>query len=324
MPHWIRKSLGAFVLTAFLASPAVALAQSDMGDGKGVNSQTFWIAPDSGQHLGVQSANVLGHKGLSFGALLQYYRRPLGLSVDGHTSWVVKRVTTVDFSWALGLGERVQVGLVLPVALEQYGKGAAALFPNEDPDNHLLAPATVGDLRLHGKLRFFGGAVRSDEHSGFGLAADIALSAPSGDEENFFGENSTVFAPTAIVDFQHPFVAVALNVGTRMRAKPLPQLAHITTGNQFVSGMGFTASLLSRRLHLAIEANLLAEIADFSHWGIEYRGAVGVSPGAEKSVTLWLSGGAGATPDATPVMGIPQMRFMLGLTYAPQFSDDFF
>jgi OmpA-OmpF porin, OOP family len=314
--------LSLVVFAVALAAGGAARAQG--GDGEGVDSQLVWASPGPSSFATLQSADILGHKQVSFGAVFDYYRRPLALDIsssDGTeaTKWVVEYAATADFMWAFGIADWVQLGVILPVVLDQEGVGATPLMPlGADESTYKLAGAALKDLRFDAKVRFVG-QKKPPEARGVGLAADLAVSFPTGDELNFAGEKGFVFAPSLVLDYRKTPISVGLNAGARLRTEEAA-LADLTVGHQMTAGIGVTGHLLDRRFLLGAEATLVAEMDGFDRLGFEYRGSVGYVPDQARAVTLWLSGGASAgTGD---LLGTPKLRFLLGITYAPQREDE--
>jgi hypothetical protein len=183
----------------------------------------------------------------------------------------------------------------------------------------------VGDLRFHAKVSLLGrGKLGVIKHKKVGLALDIGLSVPSGDEVNYAGENGIVFAPTAVVDFKNRLFYASYNVGVRLRSGDPAVLSDLRVGNQFLNSAAVTLHLLNEFLLLNAEINILEEIDDKTRYGFEFRGSIGTRPGNSHYVTIWLSGGAGFAGKNSPVLSVPQMRFLLGLTYAPSAENSFF
>jgi len=326
--QWMARLIGAFALAVAMVAGGAAFAQGaaePLGDGEGVDSQLRWAAPGPSNFPTLASADILGHKGVSFGAVFDYYRRPLALDVrhgDGtsDTNWVVEYAATADFSWAFGIADWVQLGVVLPVVLDQSGVGATPLMPlGADDSTYKLASSALKDLRFDAKVRFVGGRTKTPETRGFGLAIDLAMAVPTGDELNFAGEEGFVFAPNIIVDLHRCPISAALNLGARLRTEQ-SKLADLTVGHQMTAGLGITGHLLDRRMMLSAEGVLVAEMDGFDRIGFEYRGAVGYLPDQARALTLWVSGGSAAgTGD---LLGTPQLRFLVGLTYAPKPEED--
>ena len=314
---WILGLL--LVLTAMSLS-CVVHAQQIIGDGKGVDSQLLWVSPGPSNFPTLQSSDIVGHKGVAFGALFGHYRKPLGVEVTddtgaGETMWVVEHATTADFMWAFGIKDLMQLGLLLPVVIDQDGVGAMPFMPlGADDSTYKLAGSALKDLRFDIKTRFVGGGAEIPDRRDFGLALDVAMSIPTGDELNFAGENGLVIAPNAIFDFHRCKFSAALNIGARLRTEKA-KLANLTVGHQGTAGLGLTGHYLDRRLLLSAEGTTIVEFNGFDRVGFEYRGGVGYIPDEAKAVTIWLSGGSSVgTGD---LLSTPRMRFLLGLTYAP-------
>jgi len=315
---WPRL-LGLLLGTTILLGATAAVAQPS-NDGEGVDSQVLWATPGPSNFPTMQSSDIVGHLGVAFGAVFGYYRESLGLEVtqpDGttKTKWAVENAVTADFMWAFGLAEIFQIGLVLPVVLDQSGVGATPFQPQGvDDSSYKLAGSALRDLRFNAKTRFVGGNADNPDRRGFGLGLDVGANIPSGDELNFAGDNGFVVSPLAIFDYHLCKFSIAANVGARLRTEKA-QLADLVVGHQFVYGLGITGHYADRRLLLSAEGGGLVEFDGFDRVGFEYRGAIGYMPDDARAVTIWLSGGSAlGTGD---VLGVPQMRVLLGITYAP-------
>jgi hypothetical protein len=233
---------------------------------------------------------------------------------------VVENATTADFMWAFGLADYFQLGLALPVVIDQTGVGATPFMPlGVDDSTYKLAGSALRDLRFNVKSRLLGGNAEIPDRRNFGLALDVGMSVPTGDELNFAGDDGFVFSPNAIVDFHRCKLSAAVNLGARLRTQK-GRLADLEVGHQLSSGLGVTGHYLDRRLLLSLEGQMLVEMDGFDRVGFEYRGGVGYIPDEPRAVTLWLSGGSSAgTGD---LLGTPQVRILLGITYAPGAGED--
>jgi hypothetical protein len=297
-------------------------------DGEGIDSQILWPTPGPSNFPTVLSSDIVAHTGVSFSALFGYYRKPLAVenTVADETYWVVKNAFTADFLWAFGIFNIFQVGVVLPVVLDQDGTGAEP-FINENVvtdegvlADYTLASSALRDMRFNIKTRFLGGNAEMPDRRGLGLALDLGLAVPTGDELNFAGDEGVVFFPTAVVDFHKCKFSAALNLGARLRFSDAEKLANLGVGHQGTFGLGVTGHYLKRRLLLSAEGTGLVEFDGFDRLGFEYRGGVGWVPDEARAVTLWLAGGSSAgTGD---LLGTPVFRMLVGITYAPGSSDD--
>lgn len=313
-------SLAASVILATSVEPVQAASKID---GEGIDSQLLWPTPGPSHFPTLESSDIIMHKGVTFSALFGYQRRPLGVenTVTGKQLWVVNNQFGADFMWAFGIVDMFQLGVVLPVILEQDGVGATPFKPQGiDDADYTLSSSALRDLRFHIKTRFLGGKAEIPDQRDFGLALDLGLAVPTGDELNFAGDEGVVFFPTAVFDFHRCMFSAALNVGARLRFADPEKLANLSVGHQGVLGLGVTGHFLDRRLLLSLEGVLLVEFEGFDRMGFEYRGAIGYIPDEAKSVTLWVAGGSSAgTGD---LLGTPIGRAMIGLTYSPSSEDD--
>ena len=313
----------ALICVLALTAAQVANAQSD---GTGVDSQLVWTSPGPSSFPTVVSADVVPHKGVTFGAMLDYYRKPLGLEItdstgETETEWVVSHALTVDFAWAFGILDIFQLGVVLPVVIDQDGAGATPFMPlGVDDGTYKLSGAAVKDMRFDLKTRFMG---KSEDPAtrGFGLALDVAMSIPTGDELNFAGEEGFVFQPLIVADYRSSIISTALNLGARLRTEKAA-LADLEVGHQALAGLGVTGHLWEGRVLLFAEATMLAEMDGFDRIGLEYRGGAGVIADDQKAVTVWI--GAGSSAGTEDLLGTPIFRMLLGITYAPGDEEEFF
>jgi hypothetical protein len=201
----------------------------------------------------------------------------------------------------------------MPVIAEQAGRGVAWVWDdvNDSPD-----ASVVGDMHLHFKTAVF--QRTKDRLEGPAFSVDVGVSVPSGDQENFAGENGIVLAPLAIPDLKKSIFATALNIGARVRSGAQGQLLDTTVGNQLTMGVGVTLSLLEDRLLLSGDSNILAEFDDFERMGAELRFAVGTRPGPNRHVTFLMSGGGGFSAKDLPVLGVPLFRALFIMRYQPE------
>lgn len=324
----LRGSLALVAVAAFsFASPASA---ERSGDGEGVDSNLLWPMPGPSNFPTVQSSDIAGHKNVSFSGVFGWYRKPLGLenAKTGGTEWVVEDAFSADFLWAFGLFDVLQIGLALPLVMEQDGVGAMPFLPNGAKESdYALASSSLRDIRFDLKGRFLGGKAEIPDRRDFGIGLDIGVSVPTGDELNFAGDNTAVLFPTAIVDFHRCKLSAAVNIGARLRfdasddaEENKPRLADLTVGHQGTFGAGLTGHYLKRRLLLSAEGTGVVELDGFDRLGFEYRGAVGGVPDKARAITIWISGGSSVgTGD---LLGTPEARVLIGLTYAPRGDDE--
>jgi hypothetical protein len=326
---------------AFATFFLIAVSSFADNNQNGVNSQINWPSPGPSNFPTLLSSDIVGHTDITFGSFFNYYRHPLGIDAVGSdgTDWLVENAFTADFLWAFGIVDVLQVGLVLPLVMYQNGEGRIPIRPPDTvPGAFALSNSTLADIRFNVKIRFLGtkridGKTKDPDKRDLGLALDLGLAVPTGDQRNFAGDEGVVFFPNLILDFHRCMVSAAINLGARLRSSesevynPSPPPAGTTphaiivVGHQGTFGAGVTGHLLKQRLLLSAEGLGYFEFDDVNNVAFEYRGAIGYIPDKGKAITLWL--GAGSSVGADDFAGAPQVRAFLSLTYAPkeEFAD---
>lgn len=290
------------------------------GEGRGVDSQLLWPTPGPSYFATMMSSDVLSHKNASFSSMLNYYRKPLGLTSPEGESWVVENATVADFMWGFGIVDLFQIGIVLPIVLEQNGDGMESIQPEGTPDaDYMLASSALRDIRLNFKTRFLGGDAEIPDQRNFGLAIDIGLALPSGDEMSFAGDGGVVLFPTLVADFHRCMFSAAVNIGGRFRFDQDISMVDTSVGQQGTFGIAATGHFLKRRLLASGELTGVVEFDGFDRVGVEYRGSLGYVPDQNRSITIWA--GAGSAFGTGDLLGTPQVRALVGLSYAPRPTD---
>lgn len=306
-----------FILSVVAFSFNVAADRSEKGEGRGVDSQLLWPSPGPGHFISIMSSDISPHKRGAFSSLFTYYRKPVGLQTTDGDVWVVKNAFVADFMWAFGLIDLFQIGLAVPVLLEQNGAGMESVQPEGTSDaDYMSASSALRDIRLSFKARFLGGKARVPDQRNFGLALDLGVAFPSGDEMSFAGDGGVVVFPTLVFDFHRCMFSAALNLGGRFRFDRDISLANLSVGQQGVFGLGVTGHFLKRRLLASGELFGVVEFDGFNRVGVEYRGSLGYVPDEARALTFWA--GAGSAFGTGDLLGTPQARVLVGLTYAPK------
>ncbi|MCU0661848.1 MAG: hypothetical protein MUC50_05925 [Myxococcota bacterium] len=313
--HFAATLLGVSLLFNMTASA------QEIGTGEGVDAEILWLSPGPSNFATVSSSDIASHKDVAFSGILGYKYRPIGLATPGKDSWVVRHALSANFLWAFGLMDWIQLGLDLPIVIFQNGDGAQKVRPAGTPvADYALASSALGDLKLHVKARFLGGFAELPDRRGLGLALDLGLAVPTGDELAFAGDAGAVLFPSLIVDYHLCKFSAAINVGGRLRFSHSDPLADTSVGHQGTAGIAVTGHYLDRRFLITGEAIALAELDGFERLGVELRGGLGYVPDGPKAVTIWLTGGTSVgTGD---VLGMPAIRALLSLSYSPRRSPE--
>ncbi len=311
----------ALVALASWLSASDSIAQrAETGEGRGVDSQLLWPSPGPSHFATLLSSDVAEHKTVAFSTLLGYHRKPLGMAYGGTTDWIVENAFTADFMWAFGIIDIFQLGFSLPLVMEQNGEGMEPVQPAGTPDSdYMLASSALRDIRFNVKGRILGGNAEIPDQRDFGLAVDLGVAVPSGDELNFAGDGGVVVFPTAVVDFHRCMFSATINLGAWLRFDRDISLLDLEVGHQGTFGVGVTGHFLQRRLLASAEMTGLVELSGFDRVGVEYRGTVGYLPDKNRSITLWT--GVGSAFGTGDLLGTPAVRALLGLTYSPKPKD---
>jgi hypothetical protein len=156
-------------------------------------------------------------------ARVSYAFRPIVLrGQNGEIAYaVVEHQFTGDFSVAVGLFERLTLGLDLPVVLGQVGDevpigSAASRFVGSEPP-----PLTaLGDLGIRAKVTIVQPDIDEVGLSrGFGLALDDRFTVPTGDERSFIGEGGITNETRLIGELSHGPIWGSLRAGAKFRAR---------------------------------------------------------------------------------------------------------
>jgi hypothetical protein len=209
--------------------------------------------------IGARRTTLPGTVGVGFVAT--YLSRPIVLvlpSVDprGAEAVAVDHVLDTTLLLSLGLTERVEATLALPVVAYRSGSGLSALTSDR---TRPLAHAAMRDARVGAAVRVAGCPGPTCE-APFGAAARFELSLPTGDESSFAGDRSVVAIPSVSGEYAVlPFV-VGAELGARVRATS--DLAGSRVGSQLVFAAGLGADVLDdRKLGFFLEAFALPTLA---------------------------------------------------------------
>jgi outer membrane protein OmpA-like peptidoglycan-associated protein len=314
-----RRCVGPAVIVIGMLGGSPALAQ---GTDTSIDVQNYRPSPGPGNYLGVMGSDVAPHVQIGFTLDFNYQHKPLVFeSDDGDVvSEAVKYQATLDFLWALGLFNVLQIGVALPVVIAQDGQGLSEL--SEDATK--LSTTAIRDLRLHLKGRLLGGGKLGGgkggiDRDGPGLALSVALSVPTGNDESFAGDRTVTVDPVLVFDYRIKFFKFALNAGVRVRQ--MSRVADFDMGHQLLYGAGLGFMLVDKRLHLLAEFeggyNLNGDSPTSIRIPMEARAAVGWAFLKGKDLQLLVGGGMGFGQAPT----VPQFRVLLSLRYAPLNAD---
>jgi hypothetical protein len=323
------------VVVASCATLAVALAsgRARAVDCSGVvnpciNDDTLWAHAGPARFLAVGAADTVARGDLGFGLVTSYLSRPVVLHLaspgafsGGADHFAVDDLVDSTFLWAYGVTSRLELDVALPMALGQGGTGLAPITAGPG-----LKDTAVRDMRFgfaYAILRHFEAVPRASgeapSHAGVGgLVGRFEMSAPTGDADQFAGENVGVFAPSVAGDLRWGRLVAGAEAGARIR--PIHKWLDASIGSQLVAALGVGYELLPREY---LSANLEAWVLPtFGSAGIamtpaEWQLSARSAPLAKGDLSLQLGGGSGIPLGGDLPVTTPRFRFTLSVRWAP-------
>jgi hypothetical protein len=318
---------------AALLFPSVVLAQGREGDICGrircqASFQLQLFEPELGDdHLiTVPGPNTLRHLNFDAQAMFHYAHKPLSFftaddgSLEESAVNVIENQAQVDVMAALGLINRVQVGLAVPFVISESGD----FFDRRENAGDGEAPTSgLGDLRLSAKARVMGTGSR-----GLGVAFAPVVTVPTGgdgaDKNNFTGERKPTVRLRGVGGWRDERIAASAYLGYLIRENTTYIQADrgaIVVADQILYGGGGA-------FRAATQVELIGEVfgrlgasnpADLDASPAEIDVGVRVEPAPRKLTGFFVTGGGGA--GIHKGMGSPVARGFVGLKWAPDFND---
>ena len=320
------RSLGFFTSRALASCAALAaafgLARSAraaeaLSLDRSVNVDLFEAAIGPKSFLSVDAPEVLDHKRTSYGLLFDYQRRPFALYTQDEmgktlsTSYPVDNQVRAQLWGAIGLLDRFQIGLALPVSLYLSGQNVSTMTGESDGSTY--SSAGLGDLRLEGKGQIL--TAGSDDQ--FVLGALLGLTAPTSGGSDFRGEDGFTGRLKALASLQLGRVRLGGNVGGILRKKST--VLSTPVGNQLVYGAAGSVDLVPG-------VAVLAEVAGrsgFDAFSTFYKdeNPVEVDAAGRFEITKMVAMTVGVGSGLGHGVGSPQMRLFAGAVFTPDFRD---
>ena len=306
-------------LLAFLALPSShATAQQPTPDLPPLQLERFRPAPGPGDFLNLFGSPVAEHLDWDIGFYFDAADKPLGLAQGGNLG-EGSESETVDFQGTLslmanlGLWDRVEIGLLVPLTLTQSSDNLQSAMLNEPSfRSDALESFGVNDSRLSVKYRILD--VLEDA---VGLAAVANLYAPLAStnrfvsDEHFSGELLLAVDKFLIEGFG---LRLGGNLGYRYRAGDYRVFRSSEINDEILWGVAASLPLAFNRLDFIAELDGAVSIAPAAKTGLddqevnmELRGAV-----RYKLTDRWtITAGVGA--GLLEGVGTPATRAIVGL-----------
>ncbi|MFP2963213.1 OmpA family protein, partial [Myxococcus sp. 1LA] len=289
---------------ALVSRPAVAQVPT-LSASQAIDVQQYKPGPSSHDILGVQSAQVHSHLGWNVGVSVNYADKPLNF-MDPRTgryiTALVRSQVGVDLMGSVGLFDRFELGVLLPVTLQR-----SQAAPMVDPSfNQGVGSGGIGDLRLVPKARLL-------EEGSFGLALTVPVVLPTGGGSDFLGSSGVGVQPRLVAEYGERF-RLAANVGVDFRQEQ--QLRNLNVGNAVSYGVGAELPFSVREVPLALAATLVGAVnleqQDTEERPLELLAAL------KYRALGGFSAHVGGGPGLTRGYGTPGFRLLAGFSYSPE------
>jgi len=269
-------------------------------------------APAGDALFGVPSPFVGGHLVPRATVLFDYAHRPLVVGDEASGGVVVGGQGFLHIGASLALWDRLLVSANLPVALVQGGDSPTyqgVAFPSPEG-------AAIGDLRLGGRLRLFGG-----DQDPFQIAGGFSLHLPTGAQGVYVGEGAVRLGPQVLLGGRVNRFVWSAAVGAMFRPSQNPSMLTYGAGAAYVFG--------EERLQIGAELfaatalqNTYLELGKNKTFSrdIDTNAEVLVDVKARVWKSLWV--GAAGGPGLSGAIGTPVFRVLGALTWAPSSARD--
>lgn len=327
-----RLPIAALLLLALLApaaTPARAQVPVDVAPiptGE-PSAYRFYAAPGPSNFLMVEGTAIGREWEPSVSLLLDYAHRPFALddvayytyssdALTGDELDVVAGTMTAQITGAIGLADRVQLGLNLPVIAYTWGQGArwdeqvegGRTAGNSFPSGSGTA---LGDPRVHGKVRLF------DQDLGSGVTLGMAavgwITFPVARAilpHRHAGEPSVSGGAHVVIDVRWQALRIALNAGFAAREDAQLVRSRRTSEMTWGAAVAYDFSEI---------AGALVELTGQTTFGLVYDDEAPTelrAAGSLRAGDLTFTLGAGA--GLAYAIGVPVFRVLGGVSWEPR------
>ncbi|MBS2022288.1 MAG: transporter, partial [Deltaproteobacteria bacterium] len=229
---------------------------------------------------------------------LDYARNPLVYIVDGQRqASTVANNLTLHLHWAMGLHERFELSVGVPITLFQNG---------DDPRVSDLAEQAVGDVRIRPRIQ-----ILRQWQNGIGLTFSPTITIPVSKKNAFSSEGSVRFLPELGASWRGEKWFFSGDVLFRWRNENTP-VPKATLGSELELLLS-VGRIVSKDVELIGELNGGISFATLSEGakGNPLEGLFGVRWRSGESWTYHLLGGVGILGAA----GVPDCRVVWGVMY---------
>jgi hypothetical protein len=318
-----------------------------------INSETFWPHAGPQRFAAVGSAETVAERQIAFGLVASYQSRPIVIKGPspggaGSEAFAVDNQVNANFLFAYGVTDRLQLDIGVPVTLAQSGAGTSPLTggaPIRDTAvrdmrfgvAYAIIPRERSSASSPARIGLQNAADGGGPGKDFAVVTRFTFSAPIGDNSDFAGERTMVFAPSIAADYRVWRMFFGADVGARIR--PVTEFAGARVGTQVTTALGAGFDILPQdMLSVLLEGRAFINLPEQHTSQQSALGKVRSTPNGEMIVpaewTLGLrsapilggdvsffGGGGGPLPITSGPITVPRFRFILGVTYAPTNRD---
>ena len=290
-------------------------------------------SPPGDPFVGVPSPFIGGHLVFRGQLFLNQAEQPLTVTMGSTRSAVVGRQRFMGLGASIALEDRLQVSVLLPIALSQHGDcpvlpssggsapDAGAGCGSDPPAGSvkLESPAgpSVGDLRLGARLRLSGAELDPGQ-----FALGFYLHLPTGPDRSYVSDHSMRFQPHLLFGGRKGPFSWSFTLGGDIRTNRNP--------SALTAGFGLGAAILRDFLQIQAEVFSSTLIQEGAFQVTEHRyiprnllatnaeSLFGAQVRVLDDLVLRVAGG----PGWTDAPGTPVFRMTAGLAWSPRGSAD--
>lgn len=320
----MRRMAGVFSAFAALSVGFFAeTAQAQDLDLPDIQLQRFRPAPGPADFLNVYSSGIAKHLEWDASFYLDFADNPLQLAARGaRYSETVDAQTTLSLLGSVGLFDRFEVGLLIPVTVFQASQGLQPILPPGSEDSTDLSIMGINDWRLSAKYQ-----ILDPRDELVGLALVGSLYAPIATQNTLTSDAGVGGEVLAAADY---FIWRGMRVGANLgyRYRPMKEtFRDATIGDEFLWGAALSVPVFMRELDAILEIDGAVSLAEKGRAlrngevpaEIKLAGRYAITD----NWTLTAGGGSGLTNG----VGTPDLRLFVGLggywVYGGEWSMDY-
>lgn len=278
-----------------------------------------WMDPQG--MFQTQSARTLGQWKYKVGLFLNYSKDPLifrdeqgnrisdpsVLAQIGRADMIGHQLGA-DLVAGIGLLDWLDVALVIPFTIYQDGG-----FPTLPDFGANSGRSTSGAFFSDIKIGVMAQALKEKKHF-VSLGLQLYLGIPTGNKENFNGDDSVSFGARLLLSRQISIVHLALNFGYRFQTES--RFLALSISQQFTYSLAAAVTILPNRLEAIADIGGATEfLGDVTAERAPLEVLIGARIYPWKYKDLAVMAGFGLP--FTPGYGTPQVRFFAGVSWAP-------